>query len=239
MRVIILEENVAACRPLQSRLEREGFGVASAGSAFEFYRSIAIDDYDIAIIGGVSSEPAGLEIASWLRRKGDIGIILITAGNKVQDYIRAFEIGVDLPLAAPLTDDELVEGVHSLARRIARRGGPAPTPALPASEWYFDPAYWILHAPTGAMVKLTALETKLIERLLLRSGTLIPRNELRAELGYSADPAGDRSLDAIVQRLRHKIERATGLPAPVKTVHGQGHLFSAPLLPDRRRAANR
>ena len=74
---------------------------------------------------------------------------------------------------------------------------------------------------------------------MIQTGTVVPRADLRAELGYDADPPGDRNLDAVIRRLRRKIESVTGSPAPIQTVHGQGYLFSARLRLERRRALER
>jgi len=96
-----------------------------------------------------------------------------------------------------------------------------------------------LQAPNGPSVKLSAVEAKFVRRLLVQTGAVVSRAELRGELGYGDDAVGDKNLDAVIRRLRRKIESATGSPAPIQTVHGQGYLFSAQLRLDRRRALER
>ncbi|UIJ45520.1 response regulator transcription factor [Sphingomonas cannabina] len=239
MRIIVLEEGAGSDEPLHKRLRREGFEAEGAGSALEFYRSMAMDSYDIVVIDAGPSDQVGLEIASWLRRKGGVGIILLTVGNRPQDRIGAFESGVDLHLAKPVAGDELVHGVHSLARRIVRGEMRVPAPVTAEPRWFFDPVHWTLQAPNRRLVKLTAVETRFVQRLLIQSGAVIARAELRAELGYGTDQAGDKNLDAVIRRLRRKIEKATGDPAPIQTVHGRGYLFSAPIRLERRRTPAR
>ncbi|MGK6318976.1 response regulator transcription factor [Sphingomonas sp. DT-204] len=238
MRIIVLEERAGPGGPLHERLQREGFEAEGAGSALEFYRSMAMDSYDIVVIDAGPSDQVGLEIASWLHRKG-VGIILLTVGNGPRDRIGAFESGVDLHLTKPVAGDELVHGVHSLARRIVRGEMRRPATTTPEPRWFFDPAHWTLQAPNGGRVKLTAVETAFVQRLLIQSGAVISRAELRAELDYGTDPAGDKNLDAVIRRLRRKIEQATGYPAPIQTVHGRGYLFSAPVRLERRKTPER
>ena len=237
MRIIIAEDDTEHRAPLMERLELEGFEVEGARSALEFYRGLAANGYDIAIIDTGLPDENGLDLVSWLRKKGGMGIILLTNRDDAHDRITGFRNGADLNLIKPVDGDELVLAVQSLGRRIVR--GEAPRAEPVAVHWFFDPAHWRLQAPEGRAVKLTAVEMKFITRLFIQPGGVIVRKELRTELGYSHDKAGDRNLDALVGRLRRKIEELTDQPAPIQTVHGQGYVFSAPLRMERRSAPGR
>lgn len=233
MRIMIVEDEAELRTPLVKRLEIEGFEVDGARSALEFYRGLAGRAYDIAVIDTGLPDESGLSLVSWLRDRGGMGIILLT--DDAHDRITGFRNGADLNLTKPVDGDELVQAVQSLGRRIVL--GEAPRAEPTTSQWFFDPVHWRLQAPEGQAVKLTAVEVKFITRLFLQPGGVIARREFRAELGYSHDKAGDRNLDALVRRLRRKIEDMTGRPAPIQTVHGQGFVFSAPLRMERRAGA--
>jgi len=239
MRIILVEGDARSRAVLRGRLRREGFDVDAVGSPLEFYRSMATSSRDIAIVDADLAEGAGLDILSWLRGMGNIGIVALSAGNEARNRIACFESGADLYFMKPVDGDELVHGLRNLLRRLAHNGIERAAPAAPADWWFFDTTHWKLQAPNGPSVKLSAVEAKFIRRLLIQTGTVVLRADLRAELGYDADPAGDRNLDAVIRRLRRKIESVTGSPAPIQTVHGQGYLFSAQLRLERRRALER
>jgi DNA-binding response OmpR family regulator len=239
MRIILVEGDARSRAALHECLEREGFDVEAIGSPLEFYRSMATSSCDIAVVDADLAEGAGLDILSWLRGMGNIGIIALSAGNEARNRIACFESGADLHFTKPVDGEELVHGLRNLLRRLAHNEVERAAPVAPPDWWFFDTAHWTLQTPNGPSVKLSAVEAKFVRRLLIQTGAVVPRADLRAELGYDADPAGDRNLDAVIRRLRRKIESATGSPAPIQTVHGQGYLFSAQLRLERRRALER
>jgi DNA-binding response OmpR family regulator len=238
MRIILVEGDARSRAVLHECLQREGFEVEAIGSPLEFYRSMATSSCDIAVVDADLAEGAGLDILSWLRGMGNIGIIALSTGNEARNRIACFESGADLHFTKPVDGEELVHGLRNLLRRLARNGVAHAAPVTP-SDWFFDTTHWRLQTPNGPSVKLSAVEAKFVRRLLIQTGTVVSRAELRAELGYGDDVVGDKNLDAVIRRLRRKIEIATGSPAPIQTVHGQGYLFSAQLRLDRRRALER
>jgi DNA-binding response OmpR family regulator len=239
MRIILVEGDARSRAVLCECLQREGFDVEAIGSPLEFYRSMATSSCDIAVVDADLAEGTGLDILSWLRGMGNIGIIALSAGNEARNRIACFESGADLHFTKPVDGEELVHGLRNLLRRLAHNEVERAAPAAPPDWWFFDTTHWTLQTPNGPSVKLSAVEAKFVRRLLIQTGAVVPRADLRAELGYDADPAGDRNLDAVIRRLRRKIESATGSPAPIQTVHGQGYLFSAQLRLERRRALER
>lgn len=235
MRIIIVDDDPRLREPLVDWLRSEGFAVDGVGSALEFYRGMATDSYDIAIVDIGLPDQSGLEIASWLRRRPGVGIILVSGRADVEDRIKGFSCGADLYFTKPVHRDELGSAIRSLARRLGEgslRSEAALAPESPA--WFFDPVHWALQAPQGGSAKLTATEMTFIQLLLMQPGQPVPREALRAELGYCDDKTGDQCLDALVRRLRRKIEKLSGEAPPIQTVHGRGYLFSAPLRLDRR-----
>jgi len=238
MRIIILKEDAGRLGTLLDRLHLEGLDVDGTSSLLEFYQGLATNDYDGAVVDADLPDGKGLETLSWLRDKGNLGVIALTTGQSSRERIACFQSGADLLISKPVECDELIHGLRSMARRMAA-SQIARVPRTAAPTWFFDSAHWALQAPNGALIKLTSVETKFVERLLLELGAVVSRDELRTALGYANDQTGDRNLDAVIRRLRRKIEGATGFPAPVQSVYGQGYLFSARLRLERRRAPPR
>jgi DNA-binding response OmpR family regulator len=232
MRIIILEADSETRSAARASLENVGFEVEEAGSPLEFYRGMAAAGYDIALIDADLPGGAGLEILSWLSNKDNIGIVALSERNEAPDRITSYRNGADLHLVKPVDGEELVQGVLNLLRRLMSDKG---RPFAPSLWWFFDPVHWRLQAPNGRWVKLSAVETRFLKCLLIHLGGVVSRAELRNEMGYAHDRAGDKNLDAVVRRLRRKIESVADSPAPIQTVHGQGYLFSAQVRLERRR----
>lgn len=224
-RIIIVEDDPDLRELLQESLSLNGFEVRCAGSALEFYQTLAMGSFDIAIIDIGLPDLSGLDIAAQLRSRMSIGIIVLTALNAVEDRVQGFEAGADLYFSKPVNCRELIAAIGNLARRIqsaAESSGAAP------GAWGLDRVSWSLHSPDDKEIPLTSAEMRLVETLLEVAGTTVPHRRLYDALGYG-EVEGRANLEALVRRLRRKIEFSTGVRAPIRTVHGQGYLFSAPV----------
>ena len=153
-----------------------------------------------------------------------IGIIMLTALGDSDDRIRGFESGADIYLVKDSTLREIEAAIRSLLRRT----GDLPRVANDVDDqWILDGANWMLTAPNHRSLKLTATEFAFMNVLCKHCGEACRREELMLTLQRPRSSFDGRHLDAVVSRLRRKIEQRTGLPAPIKVVYGVGYTFIA------------
>ena len=80
--------------------------------------------------------------------------------------------------------------------------------------------------PQGAVRELTTSEFNLLALFVQKPGRVLSRDELMDLLkGHDWTPM-DRSIDALVARLRKKLEPDSERPQLVKTVRGIGYVFA-------------
>jgi DNA-binding response OmpR family regulator len=97
--------------------------------------------------------------------------------------------------------------------------------------WTLDLASRELTGPDKATLDLTTAEFNLLEALVLRPQRVLSRDTIMDVLkGHDWTPF-DRSIDAMVSRLRRKIEPDPAAPRLVKTVRGVGYMLSCPVEP--------
>ena len=89
-----------------------------------------------------------------------------------------------------------------------------------------DAVTWTLHGPSGGTAQLTRSEFALLAALARRSGTAIRRNDLIQALGHDPSYYDARRMEALVRRLRTKVQETLLEPLPLKTVHGYGFAFT-------------
>ena len=83
-----------------------------------------------------------------------------------------------------------------------------------------------MREPEGAVRELTTAEFNLLALFLQKPGRVLSRDELMDLLkGHDWTPM-DRSIDALVARLRKKLEPDSERPQLVKTVRGIGYVFA-------------
>ncbi len=218
---------------IEASLALFGIKVDGVGTVAAFHERIRSRRYDLVIVDLGLPDDHGLSIVRHLTdTPGGPGVIILTGSAATEDRIKGFATGADLYFAKPVDVRELAVAAIRLAQRL-RQLQAEPSPPVPSSKsaarWVLRPAQWALEGPAGASVRLTIKETAFMEALSRAADTSALRAHILQQLGYVDDDAGNRSLDALVRRLRIKVDEALNARLPVETVHGIGYVFSAVL----------
>src|SRR5699024_1526935 len=139
------------------------------------------------------------------------------------DRIRGYESGADVYLVKHSSLREIEAAIRSLLRRTNEHDDGD-------TAWRLDDTNWLLIAPSHQSLQLTATEFAFLRALCERPGETCSRDALVASIARPKTLFDNRHLDAVVSRLRRKLEQETGLPAPIKSVYGVGYAFTAPVL---------
>jgi len=84
-----------------------------------------------------------------------------------------------------------------------------------------------LIAPDGSEVPLTGGEFKLLAAFLKNAGRVLSRQQLMDVTHGAGWHAYERTIDAQISRLRKKLEADPKKPKLLKSVHGDGYVFTA------------
>ncbi len=93
--------------------------------------------------------------------------------------------------------------------------------------WVFDIKRRRLTAPDARTVPLTRAEYELLVALVHHPGIVMSRERLLSHVTHRQWDPCDRTIDVLVRRLRHKIERDPKMPEMIITAHGEGYLFAS------------
>lgn len=227
-RVLIVEDEPRLRKDLADFLELTGFVPEGVGTAQELRQALAHGSTPAVIILDVGlPDGNGFELAAEIRQSHACGIIMLTALGDSDDRIRGFESGADLYMVKHSTLREIEAAIRSLLRRMAERPSRVDEAA---DQWVLESVNWQLIAPNHRACKLTATEFAFMRTLCSRPGDICPRDELVETLARPRATFDNRHLDAIVSRLRRKLEEQIGLPAPIRVVYGVGYTFTAPVM---------
>lgn len=229
---LMVEDQSDLRAAIEASLSMFGIKVHGVGSASEFRDALPIGQFDLAIVDLGLPDGNGLALVRNLTETPDgPGVIILTAAGETEDRIKGFASGADLYFTKPVDCRELAVAAIRLAQRLRRAPSfdPPPASSPPATaSWRLQPARWMLESPTGTAVNLTTKEMAFMQALAAANAT-VARSQLLSLLGYLDDDGGNRSLDALVRRLRIKADEALDGGLPIRTVHGVGYIFSAPL----------
>lgn len=225
--ILIVEDESRLRQDLTDFLELTGYTTTGVATAQELRQALANGTSpDIVILDVGLPDGNGFDLASEIRGSHDCGIIMLTALGETDDRIRGYESGADIYLVKHSTLREIEAAIRSLLRRTRDLSDPD---GNETDQWILDLTDWTLIAPNLHMLKLTATEFAFMNMLRTRSGEICSREELSDALARPNWPFDNRHLDAVVSRLRRKIEDRINLPAPIKVVYGVGYTFTAGL----------
>jgi two-component system response regulator RegX3 len=217
--VLLVEDEPSLAESIRYSLERECCQVTVAADG-ELAVQLSRDQRpSLVLLDLMLPKLSGLDVCRLIRQESTVPILMLTAKGAEADKVAGLELGADDYMTKPFSMRELVSRVRAQLRRVAMTVTPPPGRVVRGGPVELDPER---HEAT---VRLTPREFELLRTFVERSGRLLTRDFLIAEL-WGDDYFGDtRTLDVHVKRLRHKIELDPRTPTHLVTVRGLGYRF--------------
>ncbi|MEJ2035087.1 MAG: response regulator transcription factor [Maritimibacter sp.] len=228
--IIVVEDEQALRIDLIDYLMAHGYEVTGAASAAELRAALADRSKsapELIILDIGLPDGNGFDLAEEIRQGWSGGIIMLTAFGATEDRIRGFHSGADIYLVKHAPLREILAATQSLLRRVQNTAKALTT--AQSDHWSLNSADWMLHAPDGTEIALTATEYGFLQALSECLGAPCLRADLVQRLARPQTDWNDRHLDAVVSRLRRKVASQTTIPLPVRMVYGKGYAFTAEL----------
>ncbi len=229
--ILVVDDDAKIVRLVRTYLEREGFRVVEALDGRSALAAIALEAPALVVLDVMLPEVDGISIVRAVRRTSRTPIILLSARGTTADRIAGLTAGADDYLPKPFSPAELVVRVQ---RVLARSVNPAGSAAAGVGR-VLERGAIILdrdrHEVTvaGRDARLTALEFRLLAALIEADGRVLSRDQLMDAVypGGEAEVL-DRTVDALVKRLREKLGDDAVQPRYVLTVRGVGYRAAPP-----------
>ena len=215
---ILVIDDDRRLRALLSRyLSENGFRVTAAANAAEARHRLDGLAFDLMIVDVMMPGENGLELTASLRQEMDVPIMILTARGEPQARIEGLEIGADDYIAKPFEPRELLLRINN----VMKRAQPSDEPLI--EHLRFGPFTFHLQrlelTRNNMPVKLTDRERQILRAFAEAPGQTVDRSALLGDEG----PAGDRTVDVQINRLRRKIEDDPSNPLYLQTVRGLGY----------------
>lgn len=220
MRVLIVEDNERIAALTGSGLAAEGFAIDLAPDLASADAALEAASFDALLLDLGLPDGDGLE---WLR-KGRRNrtlppALVLTARGALDDRVAGLDAGADDYLVKPF---EIAE-VAARLRALLRRPGARADVELVIGALHFDTNRRSCFVG-GERLDLARREADLLELLMRKAGTVVRRQSIEDAL-YSFDASvTPNAVEAIVSRLRRKLEQA-GCADMLHTVRGVGYLL--------------
>jgi DNA-binding response OmpR family regulator len=227
--VLVVEDEPHIRDLVGLHLELEGWTPELVGDGHVALDRLRARPFDLVILDIMLPGLDGLTVLKALRRDSrntDVPVLLLTARREESDKVLGLESGADDYLAKPFGVAELVARARALMRRP--RASADPTLAgrpLTVRGLTVDPAKRRVTVGNRD-VDLTSHEFELLFLLVSHPGIVYSREAVLARIWKGDTFVTERSVDALVKRLRRKVESDPGNPIYVLTVWGTGYKFA-------------
>ena len=233
--IAIVEDDSDQLHSIEEFLLDSGYSVWGAGSAEAFYKGFTVQPVDVVLLDlGLPGED-GLSVASLLKSRPEVGVIILSARDSLDDRLAGMRAGADRYLVKPVNLLELAANIDATASRLAPRTAVDPAgslvaatiPVAKAACWVLALKDWVLSSPQGKCLQLTTHEFMCLQQLLRADGQPVPKRDLSTHLFGARAQNGAERLNLLLTRLRKKAAEAFSEPLPVKTLHQIGYAFTA------------
>ena len=253
--ILLVEDDKRLSDLVAEYLEKQGLKVAVEYRGDTAVQRILDLQPDLVILDLMLPGLDGLEVCRQVRPVYQAPILMLTARDEEVDQIVGLEIGADDYVVKPVQPRVLLARVRALLRRTqavtaqaiahsnhVSEGASQTSPALsstsseesPASaapepihfeRLAINPAAREVHLDQQ-LIDFTTQEFDLLYLLASNAGVVLSRDTIFEAMSGIEYDGLDRSVDIRISRLRKLLEGRSGKPSGIKTVRGQGYLFS-------------
>jgi len=122
--------------------------------------------------------------------------------------------------------DARIRAILRRSTRDQRSGLLSSSPEFRFGDWTFIPSRRAFYNSEGIRVTLTGSETDLMLTFCQNAGVLLGRRRIIELLYGDAGAVEERTIDLVVSRLRRKLADGRGQLNLLRTVRGDGYIFS-------------
>ena len=207
---------------IASFLRDQGLEVEAFETGDKLFLLFMKEEAYVVILDVMMPGTNGIDIAAMLRKRSEVPIILLTARDSDDDFVKGFSAGVDDYFTKPFSPLKLSLRVKAiLARQPATKDGVNEEAEQLTYEGLILSDKDRSASYQGKNIKLTNTEFELLKVLMSHSEEAISRDDLLRQVwGYESD-VETRVTDDTIKRLRKKL-RGVESHVLIETVWGYG-----------------
>ena len=216
LNIAIVEDHDALREIMVEVLRREGHHVQGLDCAEALDDSLIRSRIDLLISDLNRPGADGYSLTRRFRAAHPrAGIIMVTARNALDDKVNGYQVGTDIYLTKPVSPDELVAAVNSVARRLQAQS----TQGQPqtATSLQFDSRRSILSGPLGTCT-LVAAESTVLTALARAPDQQLEVWQLLELLNLDLETYTKSTFEVRLARLRKKLVQVGAEKASLRVI---------------------
>jgi DNA-binding response OmpR family regulator len=118
MKILIVEDEKELARDIVRYMSGQNYICEVAESCHQAIEKITIYQYDCVLLDLMLPDGGGLNLLEIVKQVNkQVGVIIISAKNSIEDKVKGLDIGADDYLAKPFHLSELAARIHAIIRR--------------------------------------------------------------------------------------------------------------------------
>lgn len=222
--ILVVDDDREIVGAIAAALEKEGYRVLRAYDGMEALDKAVDPDLRLILMDVMMPKLDGLSAVLRVRERRNLPIIVLSAKSEESDKVLGLSMGADDYVTKPFSMQELTARVRSQLRRYTSLGdvNAAPAGMIVNGRLAYDPDNRVLSVD-GEPVKLTNIETGIIDLLMRSLGRVFPAEEIYRRVWGEDAWSSENTVMVHIRRIREKIELNPREPDYLKVVWGIGY----------------
>ena len=223
--ILVIEDDKNLSKGISFNFEQEGFKVLCADTLEIGREMFRRHEIDILIIDLNLPDGDGIDLCQSIREKSNVPIIILTARDMVADEIAGLTAGADDYITKPFSISVLRARVDAALRRFEK----PEAHMIYSGEFKLDTNLCKLFRASRE-IPISTTQFRLLKLFMSNTGVVLSKEQILEELWDNQGEFVDKNtLSVNINRLRSKIEIVPRNPKIIKTIHGIGYIWLAPM----------
>ncbi|MEK5145586.1 DNA-binding response regulator, OmpR family, contains REC and winged-helix (wHTH) domain [Psychrobacillus psychrotolerans] len=221
--VLVTDDDKDIRDGIEIYLKNEGYHVLKAADGLEALQLIEENEVHVIVLDIMMPKMDGISATFKIREQKNIPIIMLSAKAEDSDKIHGLSVGADDYVTKPFHPMELVARVKSQLRRYTKLGN------YQGQQQVIELDGLTLNKEAkdlsveGESVKLTPIEFKITELLMVNAGRVFSINEIYERVWNEPAYNAENIVAVHIRKIREKIEADPKNPRYLKVVWGVGY----------------
>ncbi|PMC34832.1 DNA-binding response regulator [Bacillus sp. UMB0899] len=221
--VLVVDDDKEIREAIEIYLKNEGLTVLLAGDGVEAIERLRESEVHLIILDVMMPRMDGISATFKIREQKNIPIIILSAKSEDTDKILGLQVGADDYVTKPFNPLELIARVKSQLRRYVKLGHfEGRNRTIDLNGLTIDQEAKEV-AVNGEAVKLTPIEYKIVELLMMNAGRVFSISEIYERVWQEPCYNAENTVAVHIRKIREKIEIDPKNPRYLKVVWGIGY----------------
>jgi DNA-binding response OmpR family regulator len=221
--VLVVDDDKEIRDGIEIYLKNEGMKVLKAQDGVEALEYLAENKVHLILLDIMMPKMDGITATFKIREQRNIPIIMLSAKSEDTDKILGLQVGADDYITKPFNPLELIARVKSQLRRYVTLGTfEGINKTIDLNGLTLDQAAKEV-AVNGEPVKLTPIEYKIVELLMVNAGRVFSISDIYERVWNEPNFNAENTVAVHIRKIREKIEIDPKNPRYLKVVWGIGY----------------